>query len=72
MKDAIDSGYRLFDTSCFYCNEEQLGNGIRAKIAEGVVKREDIFIVTKVNRKFLCEKKKHQVRSSYDIRVPGV
>lgn len=48
VKDAIDAGYRLFDTSSFYCNEQELGNGIRAKIADGVVKREDIFIVTKV------------------------
>lgn len=48
VKDAIDLGYRHFDTARLYCNEKQVGEGIRAKIAEGAVKREDIFVVTKV------------------------
>lgn len=49
VKDAIDLGYRMFDTSRFYCNEKELGKGIRAKIREGVVRREDIFVITKVS-----------------------
>lgn len=48
MKDAIDLGYRHFDTAYLYGNEKQVGDGIKAKIAEGVVKREDVFVVTKV------------------------
>lgn len=48
MKDAIDLGYRHFDTAHLYGNEKQVGDGIRAKIAEGAIKREDVFIVTKV------------------------
>jgi diketogulonate reductase-like aldo/keto reductase len=32
----------------FYENEKEVGAGIRAKIAEGVIKREDIFVTSKV------------------------
>lgn len=48
MKDAIDIGYRHIDTAYVYENEKQVGNAIRAKIAEGVIKREDVFVTTKV------------------------
>lgn len=47
-RNAIDAGYRHFDTAFLYANEADVGQGIREKIAEGVVKREDIFYVTKL------------------------
>lgn len=50
VKDAIDSGYRHIDTALIYRNEVNVGKGVNAKIDEGVIKREDIFITTKVSR----------------------
>ncbi len=44
VKDAIDVGYRLIDTAQAYYNEEGVGNAIK----KSGVKREDIFLVTKV------------------------
>ena len=46
--DAIKVGYRLIDTAQSYFNEEQVGDGIKKAIEDGIVKREDLFITSKV------------------------
>lgn len=48
VKKAIDAGYRHIDTAFLYENEVAIGQAIRDKIAEGVIRREDVFVTTKL------------------------
>ena len=41
-------GYRLFDCAACYGNEAQIGAEFRKAFDEGIVKREDLFIMSKV------------------------
>jgi len=45
---AIKAGYRLFDGACDYGNEKELGEGVRRALDEGIVKREELFITSKL------------------------
>ena len=45
---ALSDGYRLIDTAKIYGNEEGVGKGIKRAIDEGLVKREEIFVTTKM------------------------
>lgn len=46
--EGIKAGYRLVDTANAYMNEEAVGKGLRRALEEGLVKREDIFLSTKL------------------------
>lgn len=46
VRTALEYGYRHIDTARIYCNEKSVGRGIR----DSGVKREDIFVTTKLWR----------------------
>uniref|UniRef100_A0A8C6QVG2 Aldo-keto reductase family 1, member C21 n=3 Tax=Nannospalax galili TaxID=1026970 RepID=A0A8C6QVG2_NANGA len=45
---AIDAGFRHFDSAPVYGTEAHVGEAIRTKIADGTVRREDIFYTSKL------------------------
>lgn len=48
VANGIRVGYRLFDCAACYGNEAEIGKVFRAAMDDGAVKREDLFIMTKV------------------------
>ena len=46
--NALKCGYRLIDTAQYYGNERGVGEGVRKAIDEGIIKREDVFVTSKV------------------------
>lgn len=46
---SIKNGLRLIDTANVYNNEKEVGQGVRKAIEDGLIKREDIFIITKLS-----------------------
>lgn len=45
---AIKNGYRLIDTAQYYGDEIGVGKGVRKAIDEGIVKRKDVFVTSKI------------------------
>ncbi|KAG0165222.1 NAD(P)H-dependent D-xylose reductase (XR) [Apophysomyces sp. BC1034] len=64
--NAIKAGYRLLDGAAVYGNEVEVGRGIKKAIQEGVVKREDLFVVTKLWNNF---HHKDRVRPAFDRQL---
>lgn len=48
VRQAIEKGYRLLDLAADYGNEKEVGDGIRAAIENGTVKREELFVTSKL------------------------
>ena len=48
LQKSLELGYRHFDTAFAYFNEEAIGKSLEKIINEGKIRREDIFLVTKV------------------------
>ncbi|CAC5424557.1 AKR1A1 [Mytilus coruscus] len=48
ISTAVAIGYRHFDTSEFYKNTTQLGDGLRQVLLSGKLKREELFITAKL------------------------
>src|ERR1700761_6303904 len=47
-RDALEAGYRHFDCAERYRNEREVGEALRAGLADGGIAREDIFVTTKL------------------------
>ncbi len=48
VEAAIAAGYRHIDTAYCYANEVGIGKALHAKMQQGIIKRQDMFIVSKV------------------------
>ncbi len=48
VKAALKSGVRLFDTASAYGNEKEVGQAIREGMEELGIKREEVFVITKI------------------------
>lgn len=63
FKDALDVGYRLFDSAQMYGNERDLGVAINESLKNGY-KREEIFITTKLSSGMSYEATKKSIAES--------
>ncbi len=70
VKAALQMGYRHIDTAWFYGNEKEVGEGLR----QSGVKREDIFLCTKVRETHLEPEKFRQSldESLTNLQLPSV
>ncbi|KAK5893982.1 hypothetical protein CesoFtcFv8_010723 [Champsocephalus esox] len=48
VEAAIAAGYRHIDTAHSYNNEVYIGKALRSKIQQGIIRRQDMFIVSKL------------------------
>ena len=48
VREALEAGYRMFDTAAAYENEEAVGAALKEAMEEGMVKREELFVITKL------------------------
>jgi alcohol dehydrogenase (NADP+) len=53
VETAIESGYRLIDTAFVYGNEKEIGESLQKLFKKGTVKREELFITTKLHMQYL-------------------
>lgn len=65
---AIDAGYRVFDTAQEYGSEEAVGNALKKAFKAGKLKREEVFVTTKVDIYNMgYESTIRSVRESFDL-----
>ena len=53
VKYALDAGFRHFDTAARYGNEKEIGEELKEAFDKNIVRREDVFVVSKVSLRAL-------------------
>eukprot|EP00186_Timspurckia_oligopyrenoides_P001024 CAMPEP_0182452504 /NCGR_PEP_ID=MMETSP1172-20130603/44282_1 /TAXON_ID=708627 /ORGANISM="Timspurckia oligopyrenoides, Strain CCMP3278" /LENGTH=502 /DNA_ID=CAMNT_0024650339 /DNA_START=1182 /DNA_END=2687 /DNA_ORIENTATION=- len=48
VKEAVKLGYRIFDLAPAYGNQKEVGEALRECIRDGLVRREELFVMTKL------------------------
>ncbi len=48
VEQAVECGYRHFDSACDYGNEAEAGEGLRRVLAAGAARREDLWVTSKL------------------------
>lgn len=66
VKHAIENGYRSIDTAKIYGNEEMVGQGIKEGLASTGLKRDDLFITSKL---WLEDYGRNNVAQAYETTI---
>ncbi len=69
VSGAIKAGYRMLDCASVYQNEDMIGNVLEELFKDGTVKREDMFITSKVWNDQHREVRKACVKSLRDLKL---
>ncbi|KAJ3045945.1 Alcohol dehydrogenase [NADP(+)] [Rhizophlyctis rosea] len=48
VREALEAGYRHIDCAEFYLNQKEIGEALKNSFADGIVKREEVFVTSKV------------------------
>ena len=66
VKHAIENGYRSIDTAKVYGNEEMVGQGIKEALESTGLKREELFIISKL---WLEDYERNNVEDAYENSI---
>ena len=69
---AVKAGYRHIDTAWFYGTEKYIGEALQELFAEGIIKREDLFITTKFWPSYWANPEKSLDESLKDLQLDYV
>jgi len=64
--NAIKAGYRLFDGAGDYGNEKEAGEGVRRALSDRIIKREELFITSKLWNTFHA---RHHVKAATKMQL---